>query len=243
MSQKSTNKHKWTDAESSLLIELYAEGVPFHVIPTRLDPKQNSFTEIQCRLHLDHLVKSKPTKTKYKQFTPKTDELLLSAVNTNRRPDGKINWKAVQIAMGENYNIKQLKNRYDTYLKPLINTPFTPEEDSQLKQKFEEYGTKWRKIAQYFPSRNESQLKNRLYQLSKPASQRNNTPVQPTQPAADQQTAATPTDESSLLARIPQAIDQANDYNETQDNNFDLSYLNDPNWNPFDDPFGGFDFS
>ena len=56
---------------------------------------------------------------------------------------------------------RQCRERYVYYLQPhLVNGPWTEEEEQLLIQKFQQYGSKWAKIATFFESRSDVNLKN-----------------------------------------------------------------------------------
>lgn len=57
---------------------------------------------------------------------------------------------------------RQVRERYKNYLSPEVNNgPWSRDEDALLCQKFMELGPKWSKIADFFPSRSDINVKNR----------------------------------------------------------------------------------
>ena len=57
---------------------------------------------------------------------------------------------------------RQVRERYKNYLSPEINNgPWSRDEDNLLRQKYNELGPKWSKIAEFFPSRSDINVKNR----------------------------------------------------------------------------------
>ena len=63
-----------------------------------------------------------------------------------------------------NRNRKQVRDRYNNYLKPGINnSDFTPEEDERLIELYGQIGNKWCKIAEQMPGRSETHVKNRYH--------------------------------------------------------------------------------
>lgn len=57
---------------------------------------------------------------------------------------------------------RQVRERYKNYLSPEINNgPWSREEDRLLRIKYLEFGPKWSKIAEFFPSRSDINIKNR----------------------------------------------------------------------------------
>lgn len=90
-------------------------------------------------------------------FSPQEDERLRSLVAIY----GDKEWKLVAQKM-PNRTTRQCRERYKSYLAPDIkNGPWTPEEDELLKQKFQEYGSKWSIIQSFFSSRSDVNIKNR----------------------------------------------------------------------------------
>ncbi|KAH0792357.1 Myb-like DNA-binding domain containing protein [Histomonas meleagridis] len=105
-----------------------------------------------------------PPRTK---FTQLEDNKLIKILNNM----SKVNWKAVAKQM-EGRTPRQCRERYNNYLSPNIrNSPWTPEEDAILIQKYREFGPKWSFLAQFFDKRGPVSLKNRhaklIYQSSK----------------------------------------------------------------------------
>lgn len=57
---------------------------------------------------------------------------------------------------------RQCRDRYCNYLSPdFYNNKWTTEEDLLLYEKFQEFGTQWAKITQFFPGKNANNIKNR----------------------------------------------------------------------------------
>ncbi|KAK8863959.1 hypothetical protein M9Y10_011653 [Tritrichomonas musculus] len=57
---------------------------------------------------------------------------------------------------------RQVRERYKNYLSPEVNNgPWSRDEDALLCQKYMELGPKWSKIADFFPSRSDINVKNR----------------------------------------------------------------------------------
>lgn len=92
-----------------------------------------------------------------KMFTVSEDAIIIRCVSIY----GTNNWKLIsQFLPGR--SIRQLRERYNTYLKPgTLNAPWTPEEDLLLSQKVKEYGKHWKAISQFFKGRNQNNIKNR----------------------------------------------------------------------------------
>ncbi|OHS95983.1 hypothetical protein TRFO_37846 [Tritrichomonas foetus] len=73
---------------------------------------------------------------------------------------------------------RQVRERYKNYLSPEINNgPWSRDEDALLRQKYAELGPKWSKIADFFPSRSDINVKNRWTSIG---GRSTSSPVQPT---------------------------------------------------------------
>jgi hypothetical protein len=65
-------------------------------------------------------------------------------------------------------NARQCKERWMNYLSPTLNTAaWTRDEDFLLIQKYTEFGSRWTQIANFFPNRTDSMLKNRFKRLQR----------------------------------------------------------------------------
>lgn len=102
-------------------------------------------------------IASESTKTSRQKFTAEEDKLLRDLVEEF----GIRAWKKVSARMGTR-TTRQCRERYNNYLAPTIkNEPWTQDEDNLLEEKVQELGQKWSKIAQFFNSRSDVNIKNR----------------------------------------------------------------------------------
>jgi len=70
---------------------------------------------------------------------------------------------------------RQCRDRYINYLDPkIIKSPWSKEDDLRLIDLKERIGQHWTKIAEYFPGRTDSNIKNRWYKHIKPRMRSNN---------------------------------------------------------------------
>ncbi|OHS95821.1 hypothetical protein TRFO_38024 [Tritrichomonas foetus] len=103
-----------------------------------------------------NLVQGKKQISRHK-FSQDEDDLLRKLVNEH----GATNWRFI----AENIpgrSARQCRDRWKNYLMPGIsNAPWTPEEDQLLEQKYAEMGSQWSRIAKFFPSRTDINIKNR----------------------------------------------------------------------------------
>lgn len=96
------------------------------------------------------------------KFTPEEDFRLRILVNKYGE-----NWEIVSSEM-QGRNVRQVRDRWNSYLSPTINSaPFSEEEDILLETKFEEFGPKWVFMLQFFNNRTDAALKNRWQYLER----------------------------------------------------------------------------
>lgn len=96
-------------------------------------------------------------------FTIEEDNIIYSKV----KKYGTKNWKAVASFL-HNRTPRQVRERWKNYLSPNVNNrPFTDEEDMLLIELTEKYGSKWAKIAGFFPNRTDVNVKNRRILLKR----------------------------------------------------------------------------
>ena len=94
-----------------------------------------------------------PNKSRSK-FSKEEDETLLLWFQKYPR-----NWDLIASKM--NRTSRQVKDRYENYLNPMLNTrEWSFEEEALLDEKVNEYGTRWTKIAQFFNNRTAVNIKN-----------------------------------------------------------------------------------
>jgi hypothetical protein len=99
----------------------------------------------------------------HSKFTSGDDALLRSLIETH----GTSDWHLISSHM-EGKNQRQCKERWINYLCPDLNTSaWTPDEDALLLQKYIELGTKWVKIAMFFPHRTDAMVKNRFNKIQR----------------------------------------------------------------------------
>ena len=97
------------------------------------------------------------------KFTHEDDELLKMLV----AQFGENDWSTIAANM-PGRNVRQCKERWMYYLNPHLNTtPWTREEDMLLLEKQREFGSKWVKIAMFFPHRTDAMVKNRFQVLNR----------------------------------------------------------------------------
>lgn len=93
---------------------------------------------------------------------------------------GTSNWSAVAERM-PGRNTRQVRDRYQNYLSPsVINGPWSKDEDALLLDKLKEYGHCWKRVAQFFPSRTDINIKSRYCQLRRQQRKMNQVDILPT---------------------------------------------------------------
>lgn len=101
--------------------------------------------------------------SKKSKFTDNEDQRLQSLVMKY----GTNNWKLIAKQI-PNRTPRQCRDRYRHYLSPTINqSEWTKEEDRILLEKTEEFGFKWKVLENFFSNRNEIQIRNRYYSISR----------------------------------------------------------------------------
>jgi hypothetical protein len=99
------------------------------------------------------------------KFSPEEDAFLRNLVSQF----GVDNWQRIAASMPSR-NPRQCKERWFNYLCPMIQNPaWTQAEDDLLRQLVGEQGQKWVRIAKFFPSRTDINIKNRYVVLSRRA--------------------------------------------------------------------------
>lgn len=99
------------------------------------------------------------------KFTKPEDFMLTKYVTEY----GENNWELISKLM-QNRNARQCKERWCNYLSPNVSkSPWTPEEDALLEQKYSELGPKWVNISKFFVNRTDTMLKNRFLVLTRRA--------------------------------------------------------------------------
>ena len=109
------------------------------------------------------------------KFSEQDDALLRKLVAEY----GTNNWGLLALKM-PNRNARQLRERWNNYVRPNLSiSPWTPEENSLLLEKFQEYGKKWHTIAQFFPNRSTNNIKYHLQAMLYPKKKTSTKPIAP----------------------------------------------------------------
>lgn len=104
---------------------------------------------------------TRPKKAKKCKFTPEEDEKLKHLVSIH----GENDWSFIAKQM-ENRNARQCRERWRNYMNPkLCNDSWTPLEDQQLLERYNQIGPHWNVIGQAFPNRSINCVRNRVIKL------------------------------------------------------------------------------
>ena len=110
------------------------------------------------------------TKSPKKKFTSDQDRILLSLYR--EFDETEVSWKRIADKMG--LKPRQVKERWYNYTDPNIKRgPFSNEEDILLMNLVKTHGTRWTKIAKFFPNRTAPSMRNRYLQLQNQARKNN----------------------------------------------------------------------
>lgn len=91
------------------------------------------------------------------KFTRDEDERLTNIIEKIGTQD----WELIAHEM-KNRTPRQCRERWINYISPgLSNGPWTADEDKLLDELYTEFGSRWHKIAEYFPNRSGNCIKNR----------------------------------------------------------------------------------
>lgn len=135
--------------------------IPMQQLPLQSQHSNSSYDTKKSKfnLQLDSLVyqNNKHKLHPKSKFTPVEDQKLRELVAKY----GDNDWATVSKMMGTR-NQRQCRERWTNYLSPKVsNGPWSPQEDELLRKLHAEIGAKWVKISSYFPSRTDTNIKNR----------------------------------------------------------------------------------
>jgi hypothetical protein len=97
------------------------------------------------------------------RFTKEEDRRLNDLVGKH----GTSAWAKVAQDMGGVRTPRQLRERWYGYLKPELNPEYTPEQDRLLLDLYNEFGSKWAKIAAALGNKSQESVRNHYSQLKK----------------------------------------------------------------------------
>ena len=95
------------------------------------------------------------------KFSKEEDELLKQLAQKYLEVNKPINFKVIAFQM--NRKPRQVKERYNGYLRPDLKTnePWTAEEDKQIEELVQKNGRKWIEMEKLLPGRSNVMIKNR----------------------------------------------------------------------------------
>jgi len=146
----------WTIEEDKELlncVKLITKRIKWNKIAKMIG---NSKTGFQC------FKRYKSINTSYKKgrWSKEEDIQLTLMVNFFGR-----SWNMIAKIM-KNRSNKQIKSRYDEYIRPdLIKTPFSKEEDLLILELYNKFSNQWAKFQKYMPNRSQRKIKLRYEAL------------------------------------------------------------------------------
>lgn len=97
------------------------------------------------------------------KFTQEEDDLLIEVIERM----GTRDWEGVAQEM-KHRTPRQCRERWNNYLSPSITSdPWSKDEEKLLSQLYSEYGSKWSKIAEFFPNRSANGIRNRYKMMQR----------------------------------------------------------------------------
>lgn len=95
---------------------------------------------------------------KRQRFRPAEDKKLKQLVI---EAGSSIDWEQIAYSLGNGRTVRQCRERFKNYLSPkLKKSPWSPEEDALLLDKFKELGPRWCQMMQFFSGRSSTNIKN-----------------------------------------------------------------------------------
>ncbi|CAK84221.1 unnamed protein product (macronuclear) [Paramecium tetraurelia] len=150
---------KWSEEENRRLEDLFQiyKG-DWEIIVRFLEGR----TVSQCKQHWQRLSGGQEKK---KKWTEEENQIILSFTKENPQFN---NWALIAARM-QGRNGKQIREHYMNQLRPGIKNKqgWNEEEDKQLLNLYQRYGSKWCQINKHFEGRTEIMLKNRFNKLQK----------------------------------------------------------------------------
>ena len=129
--------------------------------PSNLNPQIINWVHNFHAANAGNLPIQKPLISRRK-FTNEEDEKLKNLVSTYGAGD----WRNIAAHM-DNRNARQCRERWKHYLSPSVsNGPWTESEDELLREKYNELGSQWSRIAKFFPTRTDITVKNRWISMT-----------------------------------------------------------------------------
>ena len=96
------------------------------------------------------------------KFLPREDQKIIKLVNEHGTQ-----WKKIAQLFGPTRTIRQIRERWQNYLNPDYISKFTPDEDEQLSNLYEQIGPRWSKIAAMIGNKSAILCRNRYRVITK----------------------------------------------------------------------------
>ncbi|KAM3145946.1 hypothetical protein pb186bvf_001924 [Paramecium bursaria] len=149
----------WTTEEDQKLMKFYRQ---YHGNWEAIAREMIDRTVSQCKQHWRRIDPSQQQKRN--PWTKEEDDLIKAWFQPNQN-----NWAFVASKLTKRTG-KQVRDRYNNYLRPgIINNDWTQEEDYLLLKYYSEMGPKWTAIANQIKGRTENMVKNRFQKIKQPS--------------------------------------------------------------------------
>lgn len=151
------------------------------------------------KINIILMSQNQPKKYTKRMFTVAEDATIIRCISMF----GTSSWSTIA-AFLPNRTGRQIRERYNTYLKPGISSePWTKEEDRILCEKVHQLGTKWKAILEFLPNRSQNGIKNRWNFHLKKMEDPENMFTAPQSPIQDKNSSQVETNETTNLLAEP----------------------------------------
>jgi hypothetical protein len=162
------------------------------------------------------------------RFTPQEDELIRSLVGDQRTQP----WAEIA-ALIPNRTAKQIRERFENYLKPTVNmSPWTAEEEQMIQTLVGEMGQQWGKMTGRFNNRTDIQIKHRYLKMQRRSAKIWNQ-------MAGRQTTPKPVQADAIVSNPPEWTDEELNASDPPDADRGLGWDLYDTWADRDDGFPG----
>ena len=156
------------------------------------------------------------------EFTPAEDDIIIQGINegcTYPAISKRVTDYNMRTGRPVRRSAESIRQRYNRYLAPTMNMPFTRDEDALLIRLHGTMGSRWKAMTQFFPGRSYISLRNHWNQIGKSA----RVHPEPLDPARHK---TLPADKSNLLT--PVAPKNNEEQPGSSNKTFDFSSIFDP---------------
>jgi hypothetical protein len=115
-------------------------------------------------------------KNSQRRFTREEDEKIMQAVASY----GTRAWEMVAGAVGGGRNTRQVRERWNQYLRPTLELGYTQAEDARVLELVAQYGRRWAMIGAMLRTKSDVSVRNRYRILAKQSARKEKLPTAPT---------------------------------------------------------------